>query len=161
MNDRTDRYDRRTLAQTLALVFGIVFVLVGILGFIPGITEDAPGSFAGEDSEGSIFGVFQTSVLHNIAHLLFGVGLLAARKHSTALTYLLASGIAYVALFLLGILGVMDWLPADDTDDWLHLALAAGLLGAWAVSRRDDGYDRDGDRAVVRDRDPDVGARAR
>jgi hypothetical protein len=130
--------DRRTLAQTLALAFGAVFLLVGILGFIPGITEDAPGSFAGEDSEGSIFGVFQTSVLHNLAHLLFGVGILAARKHSTALTYLLVSGIAYAGLFLLGILGVMDWLPADDTDDWLHLVLAVVLLGAWFVAKRED-----------------------
>ena len=146
MNDRTDRNDRRTLAQTLALVFGIVFVLVGILGFIPGITENAPGAFAGEDSDGSLFGIFQVSILHNLAHLAFGIGILAARKHATAVQYLLWSGVAYLGLFLLGILGVMDWLPADDTDDWLHLALAAGLLGAWAVSRNDD-------RDVVVDRD--------
>jgi hypothetical protein len=137
MTDRDLVPDRRTLAQTLALVFGAVFLLVGILGFIPGITEDAPGDFAGEDSEGSLFGVFQTSVLHNLAHLLFGIGILAARKHSTALTYLLVSGIAYAGLFLLGILGVMDWLPADDTDDWLHLVLAAGLLGAWFLAKRE------------------------
>ena len=132
-----DDYRNRTLAQTLALVFGIVFLLVGILGFIPGITEDAPGSFAGEDSEGSIFGVFQTSILHNLAHLAFGIGILAARKHDTALTYLLVGGIAYVGLFLLGILGVMDWLPADDTDDWLHLVLGVALLGGWYVAKRE------------------------
>jgi len=134
----------RTLAQKLAWIFGIVFLLVGILGFIPGITEDAPGSFAGEDSEGSILGIFQTSVLHNLAHLAFGIGILAARKHATALTYLLVSGIAYTALFLVGILGSMDWLPADDTDDWLHLALTAGLLGSWFVAKKED------DHAVVR-----------
>ena len=143
--NRDNRYDARTLAQKLAFVFGIVFLLVGILGFIPGITEDAPGSFAGEDSEGSLLGVFQTSILHNLAHLAFGIGILAARKHATALTYLLVGGIAYLALFLLGILGAMDWLPADDTDDWLHLALAAGLLGAWFVAKKEDD-----DRAVVR-----------
>jgi hypothetical protein len=131
--------DRRTLAQTLALVFGAVFLLVGILGFIPGLTEDAPGSFAGEDSEGSIFGVFQTSVLHNLAHLLFGIGILAARRHDWSVTYLLGSGIAYTGLFLLGLLGVMDWLPADDTDDWLHLVLAAALLGGWYLAKREEG----------------------
>ena len=63
------------------------------------------------------------------------VGILAARQHRTALTYLLVGGIAYAALFLLGLLGVMDWLPADDTDDWLHLVLGAALLGAWYASR--------------------------
>jgi len=137
MNDRDRVDDRRTLAQTLALAFGIVFLLVGILGFIPGITEDAPGSFAGEDSDGSLLGIFQTSVLHNIAHLAFGIGILAARKHSTALTYLLVGGIAYLGLFLLGILGAMDWLPADDTDDWLHLGLGVALLGGWYAAKKE------------------------
>jgi hypothetical protein len=134
---RDDRVTDRTLAQKLSLLFGVVFVLVGILGFIPGITEDAPGSFAGENSEGSLLGVFQTSVLHNLAHLAFGIGILAARRHATALTYLLVGGIAYAALFLIGILGAMDWLPADDTDDWLHLALAAALLGGWFLSKKE------------------------
>ena len=135
MNDRT--VHDRTLAQKLAWVSGLVFLLVGILGFIPGITENAPGSFSGEDSEGSLLGVFQTSVLHNIAHLAFGLGILAARKHATALTYLLVSGVAYAGLFLVGILGAMDWLPADDTDDWLHLGLAVALLGAWFVAKNE------------------------
>ena len=136
--NRDDRYTDRTLAQKLAFLFGLVFVLVGILGFIPGITDDAPGSFAGEDSEGSLLGVFQTSVLHNLAHLAFGIGILAARRHATALTYLLVAGSAYAGLFLLGILGAMDWLPADDTDDWLHLGLAAALLGSWLVAKNED-----------------------
>lgn len=136
--EKRENMNDRTLAQKLAWLFGIVFLVVGILGFIPGITEDAPGSFAGEDSEGSLFGIFQTSILHNIAHLAFGIGILAARKHATALQYLLWSGVAYAGLFLLGILGVMDWLPADDTDDWLHLALAAGLVGSWFVAKNEN-----------------------
>jgi uncharacterized protein DUF4383 len=137
-----DHSTERTLAQKLALLFGAVFVLVGILGFIPGITEDAPGSFAGEDSEGSLLGVFQTSILHNLAHLAFGIGILAARKHATALTYLLVGGVAYAGLFLIGILGAMDWLPADDTDDWLHLGLAVALLGSWFVAKDKDRGER-------------------
>lgn len=128
----------RSLAQTLALLFGVVFLLVGILGFIPGITEDAPGSFAGEDSDGSLLGIFQVSILHNLAHLAFGIGILAARKHATALTYLLVGGLAYAGLFVLGILGALDWLPADDTDDWLHIALGAALLAGWFIAKKED-----------------------
>jgi Domain of unknown function (DUF4383) len=126
----------RSALQTAALAVGVVFLLVGIAGFIPGITEDAPGSFAGEDSEGSLLGVFQTSILHNLVHLLFGVaGIVMARTWEGANLFLLGGGIAYLALFLLGILGVMDWLPADDTDDWLHIALGLGMLGLWAALR--------------------------
>ena len=119
----------RSTIQRAAQLVGIVFLLVGILGFIPGITEDAPGDFAGEESEGQLLGIFQTSVLHNIVHLLFGVaGLALARTWEGARNFLIGGGIAYLALWLLGLLGVMDWLPADDADDWLHLALGAGMI---------------------------------
>ena len=153
MTERTyDAADERSAVRTAARIFGIVFLLVGIAGFIPGITEDAPGSFLGEDSEGSLLGVFQTSILHNLVHGLFGVaGLLMSRTADSARTYLIGGGIVYAVLFLAGLLGVMDWLPADDTDDWLHLFLAAALLGTGLLlsRRRGDDYDR-GERVGAR-----------
>ena len=134
----------RSRMQQAALLVGGVFVLVGILGFIPGITTDAPGDFAGEDSEGSLLGIFQVSVLHNLVHLAFGLaGLALARTWEGSRNYLIGGGIVYLALFLLGILGVMDWLPADDTDDWLHLALGLGLLGLGLALRNEVRGDRD------------------
>jgi hypothetical protein len=134
----------RTMAQNLALLFGAAFLLVAILGFIPGITSDAPGDFAGDESEAELLGLFQVSVLHNLVHLAFGIGILAARKHSTALQYLLWGGIAYLGVFVLGLVGALDWLPADDADDWLHLVLGAALVGGWYLSRNESG------RAAVR-----------
>ena len=128
----------KTLAQKLALLFGVVFLLVGILGFVPGITDNAPGDFAGEDSDASLFG-FQVSVLHSLAHLAFGIGILAARRHATALQYLLVGGVAYLALFVLGLVGGLDWLPADDADDWLHAVLGVALLGGWFAGRSESG----------------------
>lgn len=129
--------DRTTLAQKLAFIFGIVFLGAGIAGFIPGITTNLYEGldFAGDASEAELLGIFQVSVLHNLVHALFGVGILAAARHDTALTYLLAAGAVYVVVFLLGIFNGADWVPVNNADDVLHAVLAAGLLGAWAIAK--------------------------
>jgi hypothetical protein len=135
----------RTLAQTLAMVFGIAFLGAGILGFIPGITTNYDEmKFAGSESGAELLGIFQVSVLHNIVHLLFGVaGLAFARTVDGARTYLLGSGVIYVVLFLYGLLvsagSDANFVPANNADDFLHLALGVGLLGSWYVSRGDRG----------------------
>ena len=60
--------------RKVATAVGAVFLLVGILGFIPGITTQfSEMSLAGRESEALLLGLFQVSVLHNIIHLLFGV----------------------------------------------------------------------------------------
>ena len=102
------RAGRRTLVQTLALVVGATFLLVGILGFIPGITTNYDDmKFAGNDSGAELLGIFQVSILHNIVHILFGVGILMARTHEGALNYLLGAGVIYVVLFVYGLF--VDW----------------------------------------------------
>jgi hypothetical protein len=120
-----------TPVQTVARLVGIVFLLVGIAGFIPGITTNLYDGldFAGDGSEAELLGLFQVSVLHNIVHALFGVGIFMAATPSGARTFLIGSGAIYVVLFLLGIVGGADWVPVNDADDWLHLGLAVGLLG--------------------------------
>lgn len=150
--------ERTTPVQLAARVVGAVFLLVGVAGFIPGITDDAPGDFAGEDSPGSLLGVFQTGVLHNLVHGAFGVvGLLMAGTPRGARTFLLGGGIVYVALWLVGMLGAMDWLPADDTDDWLHLGLGVGMIALSFLTGRRDVREVDYDRGAQDDR---AGARA-
>ena len=133
----------RSLAQTLAMVFGIAFLGAGILGFIPGITTNYDDmTFAGKDSGAELLGIFQVSVLHNIVHLLFGVaGLALARTWSGARTYLLGSGVIYIVLFAYGLLvGAGDdanFVPANNADDWLHLVLGVGLLASWWAAARE------------------------
>ena len=145
MTDTASMREGRTLAQTLALVFGIAFLGVGILGFIPGITTDyGDMSFMGNESEAKLLGIFQVSILHNIVHLLFGIaGLAMARAHDSARTYLLGAGIIYVVLFLYGLFVGNDdsanFVPVNGADDVLHAALALGLLGSWAATRTDRG----------------------
>lgn len=131
----------RSLAQTLALVFGIAFLGAGILGFIPGITTNLGDiEFAGNDSPAELLGIFQVSILHNIVHLLFGVaGLALARTHAGSLAFLLWGGIIYLVLFLYGLFIDTDsdgnFVPVNTADNWLHLLLGAGLLGGWFISK--------------------------
>ena len=137
MVDRPTTGDRSTL-QTVALLFGIVFLLVGILGFIPGITSDAPGDFAGDGSEAKLLGIFQTSILHNIVHLLFGLaGLALARTWDGARLFLIGGGVVYLALWVLGLVGGAEWVPVNDSDNWLHFVLGVTMVGAGFLLSRD------------------------
>jgi len=139
----------KTLAQKLALLWGATFLLVGVLGFIPGITSNFDDiAFAGKDSDAELLGLFQVSVLHNIVHALFGVGILMSRTWEAAKNYLLGSAIVYVILLIYGLITDQNddanFVPMNSGDDWLHLGLALGLLASYLVSRRDrdTSYDR-------------------
>ena len=135
----------RTPVQNVARLVGIVFLLVGIAGFIPGITTNLYEGleFAGDDGTAELLGLFEVSVLHNIVHALFGVGIFMAATPEGARTFLIGSGAIYVVLFLLGIIGGADWVPVNDADHWLHLGLGVGLLGLGF------GLTRDRDRTVA------------
>src|SRR4029453_6786969 len=105
MVDRTTAGDRDLLV-TVARLIAIAFLLVGILGFIPGITSDAPGDFAGDGSEAELLGIFQVSILHNIVHLLFGiVGLALAGTWEGARTFLIGGGVVYLVPWGAGVFG--------------------------------------------------------
>ena len=108
-----------------------MFLLVGILGFVPGVTTHYGDlSFAGHGSGARLLGTFQMSVLHNLLHLLFGVaGLVLARTADGASTFLVGGGIAYLALWVAAVIGAGRWLPANTADNWLHFLLGIGLIG--------------------------------
>jgi ABC-type transport system involved in multi-copper enzyme maturation permease subunit len=135
---------QRSLAQTLALLFGIAFLAAGILGFIPGVTTNVGDmKVAGNDSPSELLGIFQVSILHNVVHLLFGIaGIALARTWEGARTYLLGSGLIYLVLFVYGLLvsatSDANFVPINMADDWLHLVLGISLLGGWYVSRTAD-----------------------
>lgn len=130
---RTHGYAATPIQKT-ALIVGIVFLLVGIAGFIPGLTHSAEHLHgAGADSEAHLLGVFQVSVLHNFVHLAFAIAgiALAARARSSRL-YLIIGGLAYLVVWLYGLIAVgndsLNFIPVNDADNWLHLALGIGMV---------------------------------
>jgi hypothetical protein len=128
----------RTPVQSIAALVGVVFLLVGVLGFVPGITTHYGDlSFAGHGSGAKLLGIFQVSILHNIVHLLFGVvGLVLAKTADGARTFLLGGGAVYLVLWIIGLVGAADWIPANTADNWLHFVLGVGMIGLGLVASR-------------------------
>ena|SRR5947209_2483658 len=126
----------RAASQLVAAFAGVVFLVVGLLGFVPGVTTHyADLSFAGHDSGAKLLGTFQVSVLQNIVHLLFGiVGLALARTADGAQTFLTGGGIVYLALWVVAVVGAADWLPTNTADNWLHFLLGIGMIGLGFVA---------------------------
>ncbi|MFC6091043.1 DUF4383 domain-containing protein [Saccharothrix lopnurensis] len=125
----------RTPVQLAATVVGAVFLVVGIAGFIPGLTTEYDTlQFAGHHSEAMLFGLFNVSILHNIVHLLFGVaGLALARTTRGAYLFLVGGAVIYLVLWLYGLLidhdSAANFVPLNNADNWLHLLLAVGMAG--------------------------------
>ncbi|MUL41113.1 DUF4383 domain-containing protein [Streptomonospora sp. PA3] len=135
----------RGAARVVAGLVGGVFLLVGVLGFVP-ITTGQYGTleWAGPDSHAMLLGLFQVSVLHNIVHLVFGAaGLAAAFLPAMARAYLLVSGVLYLGLWIYGMVvppdSAANFVPVNAPDNWLHLILGIGLVGAGFVVKRGRG----------------------
>ncbi|HEX5185175.1 MAG TPA: DUF4383 domain-containing protein [Allosphingosinicella sp.] len=128
--------------RTFATIFGIVFIIVGIVGFIPGLTP-MPGMAMDADSNvkmTTLFGyeltLFPVNVLHDIVHLLFGIwGLLAARSLTGARNYFRGVAIIYALLTIMGFIPMLrttfGLIPLYGNDIWLHalLAIVAAYFG--------------------------------
>lgn len=121
----------RNPAQSAATLAGLVFVALGLLGFVPLITTSENGiAFAGQGSGAKLIGAFQVSDLQNIIHILLGLAAVAlARTTEGARQYLLGGGVAFLVLWVLGIVNAGTWIPVNAADDWLHLAIGVGLIG--------------------------------
>lgn len=122
-----------TLVQKAATVFGAVFVVVGILGFIPAFTPD-----------GHLLGIFEVNGVHNIIHLLSGIAaLILSRTHKNARLYFQVFGVVYGLVTLLGIFygdnDLLGIVAHNVADIFLHLIITAAALYFGFGTPRDDG----------------------
>ncbi|MES2225867.1 MAG: DUF4383 domain-containing protein [Patescibacteria group bacterium] len=119
------------MAKKIAVLFGVIFVLVGILGFIPNPLVGPTG-------------LFDTDTVHNLIHLIFGVILLIVAMSSPmkSALWLKILGIVYLLLAIIGFLTVPDGgsllgiAMTNMADHWLHIVLGIVLLVAGVVSNK-------------------------
>jgi hypothetical protein len=128
-------------ARNFALAAGVIYIIVGILGFIPGLVR-MPSVNAPEvevtANYGYLLGLFPVNILHTLFHLAIGVwGVIAARRPHAARRYAQSIAIIYGALTVLGLISAFDLntlfglLPLHGHDVWLHglTAIAAAYFG--------------------------------
>ena len=127
------------MLKTLALIFGVVFLAIGVAGFFV-LNPAGPGSTGGNltmnHGEGVLLGLFPVNTLHNAAHVLFGLwGLAASRTVGSARGYFRGVAIGYGLLTILGLIPQTNTffglIPLHGNDVWLHagLALVAAYFG--------------------------------
>ncbi len=128
----------RTDMQKAAMLFGVVFILVAILGFIPGITTDFDrlSTFDGEGAK--VLGIFGVNWLENIAHALYGVaGLALASTFERARAYFLVGGAVYLVLWIYGLVidleSSANFLGVNVAGNWLHFVLGVVMIGIGLV----------------------------
>ena len=116
------------MAKTLGMLFGIVFLAVGILGFVPGVAT------TGADGMPMLLNIFMVNTVHSIVHIASGVVFLLASMSGAgaARLWFQVFGVIYAVVAVLGfmtpngmLLGLISSNPADT---WLHVVLAVAML---------------------------------
>jgi hypothetical protein len=113
------------MVKTMAVLFGIVFILIGILGFVPGVTDNE-----------MLLGIFHVNAAHNVVHLLSGAAALIAGMTSVGASrmYFRIFGVVYGLVAVLGLMNMgqhtmlLGLISNNDADTFLHIAIAAVSL---------------------------------
>lgn len=131
-----------------ALVLGIIYLLIGVMGLIPGLVQMGPNPGVTVDVlNGNLLGIFPVNIVHTVVHLLIGLwGILAYRSYDASRGFARAAGIIFLVLFVMGLIPGLNTLfglaPLGGSDVWLHLvtalvALYFGLAAPTAIDRTD------------------------
>lgn len=126
------------MVKKFALIFGIVYAVVGVLGFIPAlvVSPEMSGDMAIDAGHGRLLGLFPVNVVHNLVHLAVGIwGIVAAKSFAASVFYAKANAVVFGLLVILGLIPATNTLfglaPIYGNDIWLHLvnAVVAGYFG--------------------------------
>lgn len=135
------------MVKKFALIFGIVYAVIGILGFVPGLVTapEVPADMVGEMSHGRLLGLFPVNAIHNLVHLAVGIwGIVAAKNFASAVFYAKANAVLFALLVVLGLIPATNTLfglaPLYGHDIWLHIlnAVIAGYFGFGPPARAAD-----------------------
>jgi hypothetical protein len=122
----------RSPAQVFALVFGVVLVAAGILGFF----YEASFSTGDDAKYDEVLGILGVNGWHNLVHIASGaIGLAVAGSYANARLYALGLGAVYIVLAIWGFLLdnpdlLLDIVPLNDEDNVLHLLIGIAGVGA-------------------------------
>lgn len=111
------------MAKTLGMLFGIVFLAIGILGFVPGITKDE-----------MLLGIFHVNAVHSIVHIVSGAIFLFASMAGAgpARLWFQLFGVIYAIVAVLGFMNgdkpILGLISSSMNNTWLHVVLAVVML---------------------------------
>ena len=139
---RDDLGTRRTMIQQAAMLFGGVFLLVTIAGFIPGLTTDFDRLDTFGDVGAKLLGIFGINWLENVVHLLYAIaGFAAAKSARTAYQYFVYGGVLYLIVAIYGyvtdIHGDANLIGVNNASNALHVALFGAMVTIGFVLGRD------------------------
>lgn len=124
------------MTRTAARIFGIIYLLVGILGFIPALLQPADGPHVLIGTTVNLLGLFPVNAVHDLVHILIGFGgILAAASFAGARSYFRTIAVLYAVLAVFGIIPLTNTLfglaPLTGLDVGLHAltAIVAAYFG--------------------------------
>jgi hypothetical protein len=123
--------EERSPAQLYALIFGVVLVGAGIVGFFYSAAFGSPGKVD------AVLGILDVNAWHNIVHIATGaLGLLAfAGGYEYARKYAYGLGAVYIAVAIWGFIigggeSILGFIPVNTEDNFLHLLIGIAGIGA-------------------------------
>ncbi|WP_026551660.1 DUF4383 domain-containing protein [Arthrobacter sp. H20] len=134
------------LVRSGSMGMGVVFLILGVLAFVPGLTTQYGSLAFANGSEALLFGVFQVSILLNLVYLVAGAaGIIMSRDSTGARNFLLGSGALFLLMWVYGMVidleSTANFLSFNAAGNWMHLTLAliAGVVATAHIARNRGG----------------------